>query len=53
VDAYGQEGREFESRSRRHVSDLEQVLHLQLPVALRLANSDTVSIAVVGRASEK
>ena len=32
--------------------DLEQVLHLQLPVALRSVNSDTVSIAVIGSASE-
>ena len=31
---------------------LGQVLHLQLPVALRRVNSDTVSIAVVGIASE-
>ena len=33
--------------------DLEQVLHLQLPVALRRVNSDTVSIAVIGSASER
>ena len=32
--------------------DLGQVLHLQLPVALRRVNSGTVSIAVVGSASE-
>jgi|SRR6218665_1838627 len=31
---------------------LGQVLHLQLPVALRRINSDTVSIAVVGSSSE-
>src|SRR6218665_4165947 len=31
--------------------DLGQVLYLQLPVALRRVNSDTVSIAVVGSAS--
>ena len=30
-----------------------QVLHLQLPVALRRVNSDTVSIAVVGSAPER
>jgi len=30
---------------------LGQALHLQLPTALRRVNSDTVSIAVVGRAS--
>ena len=29
-----------------------KVLHLQLPVALRHVNSDIVSIAVVGNASE-
>ena len=28
--------------------DLGQVIHLQLPVALRRVNSDTLSIAVVG-----
>ena len=33
--------------------DLGQVLHLQLPVALRRVNPDTVSIAVVRRASER
>ena len=32
---------------------LGQVLHLQLPVALRQVNSDTVSIAVVGSVSER
>ena len=30
-----------------------QVLHLQLPVPLRRVNSDTVSITVVGSASER
>ena len=29
------------------------VLHLQLPIALRRVNSDTVSIAVVGKTSER
>jgi len=33
--------------------DLGQVLPLQLPVALQRVNSDTVSIAVVGSASER
>ena len=33
--------------------DLGQVLRLLLPVALRRVNSDTVSIAVVGSASER
>ena len=33
--------------------DLGQVLNLQLPVALRRVNTDTVSIAVVGSASER
>ena len=33
--------------------DLGQVFHLQLPVALRRISSDTVSIAVVGSASER
>ncbi len=33
--------------------DLGQVLHLQLPVALRRENTDTMSIAVVGSASER
>ena len=33
--------------------DLGQVLHLQLPVVLRRVNFDTVSIAVVGSASER
>ena len=33
-------------------TDLGQVLYLQLPVALRRVNSDTVSIAVIGSASE-
>ena len=32
---------------------LGQALHLQLPVALRHVNSDTVSTAVVGSASER
>ena len=32
----------FESRSSRHARDLGQVLHLQLPVALRRVNSYTV-----------
>ena len=52
VDAFEPEGRGFESRSSRHARDLWQVLHLQLPVALRHVNSDRVSIAVVGSASE-
>ena len=44
----------FESRSSRHVGTLHgQVLHLQLPVALRRVNSDTVPVAVVGSASER
>ena len=30
-----------------------KVIHLQLPVALRRVNSDTVSIVVVGSASER
>ena len=30
-----------------------EVLHLQFPVALRRVNSDTVSIAAVGNASER
>src|SRR6218665_951264 len=42
-------GRGFEFRSSRHARDLGQVLHLQLPVAHRRINSDTVSIAVVTR----
>src|SRR6218665_3621471 len=33
--------------------DLGEFFKLQLPVALRRVNSDTVSIAVVGRASER
>ena len=37
----------------RHLRVLGQVLHLQLPVTLWRVNSDTVSIAVVGSASEK
>src|SRR6218665_873876 len=49
---FGPEGRGFESRSSRHARDLGQVLRLQLPVAIRRANSDTVSIAVVGNGSE-
>ena|SRR6218665_101502 len=32
--------------------DLGQVLHLQLPVALRRVNSDTVSLAVIGSTCE-
>jgi len=52
VDAFGPEGRGFESHSSRHARDLGQVFHLQLPVALRLVNFDTVSIAVVVSASE-
>ena len=52
VIAFGPEGRGFESHSSRHATDLGQVLHLQLPVALRRVNSDTVSIAVVVSASE-
>ena len=35
------------------LKDLGQVLHLQLPVALRRLSSDTVSIALVGCASER
>src|SRR6218665_867563 len=50
VDAFGPEGRGFESRSIRHARDLGHVLHLQLPEAIRRVNSDTVSIAVVGKA---
>jgi len=50
--AFGPEGRGFEFRCSRHARDLGQVLHLQLPVALRRINSDTVLIAVVGSASE-
>ena len=50
VDEFRPKGRGFESGSiypqRR---DLEQVLHLQLPEALRRVNSDTVSIAVYSR----
>jgi len=40
------EGRSFESHSSRHVGTLDngQVLHSQLPVALRRVNSDTVSM---------
>ena len=34
-------------------ADLGHVLHLQLPVSLRRVNSDTVSIVVVGSASER
>ena len=33
--------------------DLGQALHLQLPVALRQVNSDTVSIAMIWSASER
>src|SRR6218665_1954505 len=33
--------------------DLGQVLHLELPLSLLRVNSDTVSIAVVGNASER
>ena len=48
VDAFRPEGHGFEYRSSRHVG---QVLHLQLPVALRRVNSDTLSIGVVGSVS--
>ena len=43
------------SRSSRQVgpTDLGQVHHLQLLVALRRVNSDTVSLAVVGSSSER
>ena len=43
----------FESLSSRHASDLAQIFHLQLPVALRRVNSDTASIGVVVSSSEK
>ena len=49
-DAIPPEGRGFESRSSRQV---RQVLHLQVPVALRRVQSNTVSTAVVGSASER
>ena len=49
---FGPEGRRLEFHSCRHARDLGQVLHLQLPVAIRRVNSDTMSIAVVGSASE-
>ena len=52
VDAFGPEGLGFKSHSSRHPLDLVQVFHLQLPVALRRVNSDAVSTAVVGSASE-
>src|SRR6218665_2207669 len=39
VDAFGLEGRVFESCYSRHARYLGQVLHLQLPVALRVVNS--------------
>src|SRR6218665_2758291 len=52
VDAFGPGVRGFESHSSRHARYLGQVLHLQLPVAIRRVISDTVSIAVVGSASE-
>ena|SRR6218665_685915 len=42
VDAFRPEGRGFDSRSSR------QVLHLQLPVAFRRVNSDTVSLLWLG-----
>src|SRR6218665_3875433 len=41
-----------ESHSSHHAKDLGQVFHLQLPATLRRGNSHTVSIAVVGSASE-
>ena len=54
--------RKFESHSSRHARALKiayhpwnlggEVLYLQLPVALRRVNSDTMSIAVVGSASD-
>ena len=50
VDAFRPKGRGFESRSSRHVG---QVIHSQLLVAFRRANSDTVSIPVVGSVSER
>ena len=52
VESMPLEGRGFESHYSRHASDLGQVFHLQLPVALRRVNSDTVAIAVVENASE-
>ena len=48
VDALRPEDRGFEARSSRHV-----VLHLQLPVVLQRVNFNTLSIAVVGIASER
>jgi len=54
VDAFPPEGCGFEYRSSRHVGTLGKSFHhLQLPVAPRRVNSDTVSIAVVGSASER
>ena len=54
VDPLRPEGHGFESRSSRHARrDLGQVLHLQFLAALRRVNSDTLSIAVVGSASER
>jgi len=41
------------SRGRYPNMDLGQVLHLQLFVAIRRVNYDTVSIAMIGRASER
>ena len=46
VDTFRPKGRGFESRSSRHRRDLGQVLHLQLPVALRRVNSDSVNSCV-------
>jgi len=53
VEACRPEGRGLESRFSLARSEILQVLHLQLPVALRRVNSDTVSVAVVGSASER
>src|SRR6218665_903870 len=52
-DAFRPVGGGFEFCSSRLYMDLGQVLHLQLPVALRRVNFDTGSIVVVGRASER
>src|SRR6218665_1838742 len=50
VDAFRQEGRGFKSRSNRHSWTLDKSFTC---VALRRVNSDTVSIVVIGSASQR
>ena len=52
VESMSTDGRVVGSNPAIGATDLGQVLHLQLHVALRRVSSDTVSVVVIGSASE-